>query len=116
MIYVTEENRAAFRLRMRDLAERYRKIAAEFEVLAENGRPSEAEMATAPWLSGWRVDARMDAALLGVANTHPVLGEGRLITTSWLVGIDHGAGWARTESRVYRLGEPAKGGKIGGFF
>ena len=108
MMNVTDKNRAAFQLRMRDLAEKYQKISNEFRDLAEHGRPTEAEMATAPWISGWRVDFRVDVALVGVANKHPVLGEGRLITTSWLVALDRNAGWARTESRVYRLGEPAQ--------
>jgi len=60
----------------------------------------------APVLTGWRL--MLDGALLRAAGDlsgHPTISD-PFVTTSPVLGFDLGAGWMRTRSRWYRLGEP----------
>jgi len=45
--------------------------------------------------------------MTGLVDVHPLLGNRRLVQTSGLFAIDTELGWARTWSRVYRLGRSA---------
>ena len=57
-----------------------------------------------PWFVLWAPGEEL--SLLGAVSGHPrLLGEGRWIATSMLIGLDLEAGRARTISRWYRLGK-----------
>ncbi|MEJ6391201.1 DUF6634 family protein [Gymnodinialimonas ulvae] len=69
--------------------------------------PTAAELDCAPFLAGWvsvRSDGDTGAHLVGDVDAHPA-SIGPMIHTSPLCGIDPDAGWARTVSRWYRLGD-----------
>ncbi|MDF3605792.1 ATP-dependent Lon protease [Paracoccus sp. DMF-8] len=67
--------------------------------------PSEANLAQAPVLSGWKAAMSPDGHVMlwGEVTDHPLLGNAS-IHTSQLIAIDPEIGWARTASRWYRLG------------
>lgn len=69
--------------------------------------PTEGEFAAAPFLDKWEVvrDAFNYTILYGRVTGHPTL-RGPAIKTSPLLRLNAAAGWARTFSRFYRLGEP----------
>jgi len=72
---------------------------------AERG-PGPKDLDDAPVLTGWRL--MLDGALLRAAGDlsgHPTISD-PFVTTSPVLGFDAGAGWIRTRSRWYRLGEP----------
>jgi hypothetical protein len=74
--------------------------------------PSKDQMAAAPILSNWKVDAFQNfrgeylMILTGNAEDHPILGNCE-IKTSPLLWIDKDRRVARTMSRLYALGSPA---------
>lgn len=68
-------------------------------------RPS-FELEGAPSLDAWRLCPRPRPALMGWATGHPLLGS-REVVTSEIFAIDRRAGWVRTLSRFYALGQPA---------
>lgn len=72
----------------------------------EKGPPS-SDLELAPQIDFWRpvLVASTVPCLFGFVTGHPRLGIGPT-RTSWLIGIDANAGWARTLSRFYRLGVP----------
>lgn len=67
--------------------------------------PGEAELAGAPLLSNWAVEAQPAGTvrLVGVVSGHPFIRDG-WCTTSVVLAADMDAGWVRTVSRYYRLG------------
>lgn len=73
----------------------------------------EEEMATAPTLTDWKVDAFSNLngeylmILTGKVGGHPILENGKNIKTSPLLWIDKDRCVARTMSRIYVLGSPA---------
>lgn len=70
--------------------------------------PTPEDLAQAPLAELWitRVKDGTDLPVLwGHVTGHPLLGD-RFIRTSPLIGLSLEAGWARTFSRWYRLGEP----------
>jgi hypothetical protein len=73
---------------------------------AERG-PAPEDLAGAPVLTQWSpaLARRSDLVLAGHVTGHPRL-TGPWICTSPLVALDARAGWARSWSRWYRLGEP----------
>ena len=74
------------------------------------GAPNRADLADAPVLDCWRPASRFAPALLGLVDGHPIIGANRTTLTSELFAIDTDAGWARTWSRWYRLGDPLPSG------
>lgn len=74
--------------------------------------PTEGEFAAAPFLDKWEVvrDPFNYMILYGRVAGHPTL-RGPAIKTSPLLRLDAAAGWARTFSRFYRLGEPLSAGR-----
>lgn len=67
--------------------------------------PGETELANAPLLSSWVVEAQFGGAahLIGMVSGHPSVPDG-WCTTSVVLAVDVDAGWTRTLSRYYRLG------------
>ncbi len=78
-------------------------------------RPPDDAWATAPVLDDWRiVPARHPPAgegmseLEGEVSGHPDFRDGQRIRTTPLLFAEHVQGWARTVTRFWRLGKPAK--------
>lgn len=67
--------------------------------------PGEAELAGAPLLSHWAVEAQPGGLvrLVGIVSGHPSIRDG-WCTTSPVLAANEDAGWVRTVSRHYRLG------------
>ena len=87
--------------------------SAVLAILARaNVYPTEEELAVAPFLDKWEVvrDAFNYTILYGRVTRHPTL-RGPAIKTSPLLWLNALAGWARTFSRFYRLGEPLSAGR-----
>ncbi|WP_408906295.1 DUF6634 family protein [Muricoccus nepalensis] len=89
-----------------DEVSRLESLAADLTRFAGGCPPSPAELASAPTLRFWRLVTHGGPHLVGICRGHPRL-RLPLITTSTVWAMDEGAGWARTLSRVYALGEPA---------
>lgn len=88
--------------------EQHRRLAQLLTIisLAEAG-PTSDDLAAAPLLDLWRPLATLEGSVVlwGQVSGHPRLGS-TTITTSRLIAFDPKAGWARTLSRWYRLGQP----------
>ena len=87
---------------------RWEGALAAYERFAGGHPPDPDELAVAPILTGWqriRVPV-MEAALVGHVAGHPQLPPSRIVSSRLLV-LDGAAGWARTLSRLYRLGPSA---------
>lgn len=82
-----------------------RRLADDLDRLLACGRPTAADLAGAPVIDHWQPAVRPDHALIGFVTGHPTVRSGRPAVTSSLYAIDPVAGWARTWSRFYRLGE-----------
>lgn len=76
----------------------------------EASGPFKADLAGAPRLDRWQpvIDRRQVLLLSGEVTGHPRLPDGPVIT-SRLLALDASAGWARTASRWYRLGQSLAG-------
>lgn len=70
----------------------------------------------APIVNGWAIGSRDgDECLIAVAvSGHPLIEDGHRLISSALIWIDEEAGWARTESRHYRLGRRLSPGNATG--
>lgn len=75
--------------------------------IQEGHLPSQADLISAPTLSGWAVEqvGENTYRLIGVVTGHPIVPDG-WCTTSVVLVMDPERGWARTVSRLYRLAEP----------
>jgi len=69
-------------------------------------QPRAEELRDAPLLDEWSAGVGGDgcARLFGRVTGHPLLREGARIYTSPYLQVDQASGWARTWSRVYKLG------------
>ncbi|HWV21799.1 MAG TPA: DUF6634 family protein [Devosia sp.] len=72
--------------------------------------PTEADLAAAPHLDGWAIEEITPglSRLIGVVSGHPKIADG-WCTTSVLLVLDRHRKFARTASRLYRLGKPLGG-------
>jgi hypothetical protein len=95
----------------REIARQARRLADALDRLAADDGPSAADLTDAPILTDWRKVARAAPALAGIVSGHPLIAQGRLSVTSEVFAIDGGGTWARTWSRFYRLGSPARDGR-----
>ncbi|MBY0254298.1 MAG: hypothetical protein K2X54_23450 [Methylobacterium organophilum] len=86
-------------------AQKYRALAEDLEVIARGVHPDDATLQNAPYLAEWRVYLLPLPYLLGTVFGHPLIENGHICRTSELVTFDPVAGYARTYSRFYRLGE-----------
>lgn len=91
--------------RTRDVIERIHALSRDLLLVQQLKAPSIRDIASAPALEGWHHCLRTEPALRGTVTGHPVLGH-RPIVTSGFYLLDPIAGYARTLSRWYRLGEP----------
>jgi hypothetical protein len=69
--------------------------------------PTEADLTAAPVLSNWVLAEEPENLfrLAGMVSGHPLLADG-WCTTSIVLVMDPHRKWARTVSRLYRLGQP----------
>jgi len=84
-------------------AERLRRAAAAVERLTAGEHPDPEELAQAPCLTGWALEAGPNPCFIGVVTGHPRIPDG-WIHTSPVVWISADKTYARTVSRLYRLG------------
>lgn len=88
--------------------EQHRRLAQLLTVISlAEAWPTSDDLAGAPLLDLWRPMANLQGSVVlwGEVSGHPRLGA-TTITTSRLIALDPEAGWARTLSRWYRLGQP----------
>lgn len=69
--------------------------------------PTPDDLVEAPLIRKWRFAPRAATALRGNVDGHPYLRGPQILTSDVLV-MDESCGYARTLSRIYRLGERAK--------
>jgi hypothetical protein len=93
-----------------DYLARLERLSSDLEVIGQGGGPSQAQLASAPVLDGYRLAVRPTACLVGVCQDHPLI-DGPFIYTSDLCAYAPELGWARTLSRYYRLGEADRNGE-----
>lgn len=87
-------------------------LASEMRAIAEGGKPTCRCLAGAPILDDWWQVAHPlygYVVLLGRVTGHPLLGNAN-IHTSALRALALDLSWARTTSRLYRLGTPRLAG------
>ncbi len=92
----------------RDEPERLRDLADALQAIRDGHPPTPEELATAPVLDDWVRTTRPVRILEGRSYGHPSIPSGRLVRTSEVYATD-GRTYARTLSRLYRLGTPAQG-------
>lgn len=90
----------------RDTQGRLRDLADALDAAEDGEYPSAEELAAAPVLEEWEFGMRPVAALVGRVTHHPDFPPGRRVRTSEVYVSDRRT-WARTYSRLYRLGRPA---------
>jgi hypothetical protein len=91
-------------------AVRLERLAADLRYMAAGVYPPVAEIDQAPVIDQWTLATRSMVSLVGLGTGHPHLGDGPIRTTE-IWAIDTAAGWARTLSRLYVLGEAAGCGR-----
>lgn len=91
-------------------AVRLERLAADLRCMAAGVYPVASEMDQAPIIDQWALATRSMVSLVGLGTGHPLLGDGPIRTTE-IWAIDTAAGWARTLSRLYVLGQAAGCGK-----
>ena len=97
-------NEPAVRADLNQYIARLESLASHLRVLAAGGMPSPAEVASAPLLEFYSFCHRPAECIQGYVSGHPTL-EGPMTTSEvWTASPEHG--WARTLSRLYRLGQP----------
>ena len=87
-------------------------LVSDLERFGSGNRPSAEELEAAPLLDPFAVSTRPLPCLVGGNGGHPIL-KGPVITTSKAWAIAPELGWARTYSRLYRLGRPMRPGHAG---
>ncbi len=98
-----------------EMAERLSALAADLRAIARGQVPEELVHGSLTTLDQWSPAVRPSLCLDGLVGGHPVLvGQDRAIRTSELWHLDEEAGWARTYSRWYRLGQRAPAAGRGG--
>lgn len=88
----------------RDEIDRLAQLVHDLRAYALGQLPDPDDLAKAPRLDDWRLGYRTELSLHGTTVSHPELVGSRNITTSALFHLDVERGWARTYSRLYRLG------------
>lgn len=92
------------RLSLQEIARRRADAARDVDLLASGWRPTPAQLADAPFIDQWSettYPVTGEPALYGIVSGHPLLGQGKALTSPILA---RGPGWIRTEGRFYRTG------------
>lgn len=84
------------------------KLTRDLSSLKQGKPPSAEELLGAPLLDQWSFGFLPAPCLVGAVYGHPGLGTRPNVHTSELVIIDPNRKWARTWSRLYRLGDPVR--------
>lgn len=87
-------------------------LASDLERFGSGETPSVRELEAAPLLDPFAISTRSLPCLVGGNGGHPIL-KGPTVTTSEVWAIAPELGWARTYSRLYRLGEFMRRGDAG---
>lgn len=82
--------------------ERLRLLADDLERIEQGELPTTQDLATAPLLENYQIGGRTVPALVGDVHGHPRIGT-TVATTTTLWAYAPSLGWARTQSRFYRL-------------
>lgn len=76
-------------------------------------QPPAEQLTAAPRFSGWVAtitrgpSGEYEMTLIGRATGHPYLLDGKDATTSPILWLDRKGRWARSQNRLWKLGEPA---------
>ena len=89
---------------------RLESLLADLERFGSGHFPDDAELEKAPKLDPFALAERTTRCLVGGNVGHPIL-KGQFISTSELWVLAPELGWARTYSRLYRLGDYAPVGR-----
>ncbi|WP_368045406.1 DUF6634 family protein [Pseudoroseomonas cervicalis] len=85
-------------------AQRLERLASDLRKMADGQFPCPSDLMSAPTITRWTWAVRPMMSLEGFTSGHPRLGTTTVRTTEvW--AIDLQAGWARTLSRLYVLGD-----------
>lgn len=87
-------------------------LASDLERFGSGEMPSVQELEAAPLLDPFAISTRSLPCLVGGNGGHPIL-RGPTVTTSEVWAIAPKLGWARTYSRLYRLGDLMRLGNAG---
>lgn len=90
----------------RGTPERLRDLADALDAAASGAYPTAADLSEAPLLDDWHVASRAVTALRGRVTGHPDFPPNQAVRTSEVYASD-GHSFARTFSRLFRLGRPA---------
>lgn len=91
---------------LNDELARLKALCVDLERLKRGALPSFDEFENAPFIDGYVFVQRGVTALAGEITGHPLLGT-TVGVTSDLYVFAPDLGWARTHSRLYRLGSPS---------
>lgn len=89
----------------RELAERIHQLSRDLKLIEELKAPTIRAFVNAPVIENWRFGQRTETALVGRVQGHPLHRDGPIIT-SGIYFLDAKAGYARTLSRWYQVGQP----------
>jgi len=78
-----------------------RRLPADLEGLSRVRPPARDRLHGAPLLRTWRIETRPKICLKGIVFGHPLIGDGRIATTSEILAINPERRWVRTLSRYY---------------
>lgn len=93
---------------LNDMISKLHQLIDDLQSLREGKQPAPEILDYSPRLYDWNQTTRPAACLEGLVQEHPLLGRNRLIITSDLYYLDPEMRFARTLSRFYRLGKPAR--------
>ena len=93
---------------LNDMINKLHQLIDDLKMLRDGKQPAPEILDDSPALYDWNQTTRPAACLEGLVQEHPLLGRYRLIITSDLYYLDPEMRFARTLSRFYRLGNPAR--------
>lgn len=96
---------------LNDMISKLNQLIDDLQSLREGKQPAPEILDNSPTLYDWNQTTRSAVCLEGFVQEHPRLGRNRLIITSDLYYLDPELQFARTLSRFYRLGNPARFGR-----
>lgn len=91
---------------------RLQSLVTDLKHIGRGGLPTAEQLAVAPFLDPWCLGTCTLPCLIGGNQGHPIL-KGRVIRTSDIWVLAPELRWARTLSRLYRLGRPMRLGDGG---